>query len=101
MRLAFGSFLIVNAHGPHKRSKTEEPKAFWDGVVVSVRKAMKPGDRILFITDANAHAHSRENGEMIHAEFFLSAMQRLGLVLNIGEEAMPTYWYDSETSFQK
>ena len=92
VRLAIGTFLIAVTHGPHMRSKTDEPKAYWDDFVSKVKKALRPGDRLLVTADANAHVHSREPAEMVHAEYFTSAMERLGLVANTGDEAMPTYW---------
>ena len=37
---------------------------------------------------------------MEHASHFLSFMSKLGLVPNMGDEAMPTYWSDADNSFQ-
>ena len=89
------SLLAIAPHGPHSRHPEHVVIEYWDKVVEKALQVRRKGDRILVLTDANAHVHADSDAERRHASHFQKALARLGATNHILADPLPTY----ESSF--
>ena len=94
------SVLFAVPHGPHSADSTDGEGLFWKEVVCDMCRLAYDGERIIMMTDANAHVHAEDGKDHARVALFIAAMRDLGLCGNTAELPIASYWSDATHSVQ-
>ena len=82
MKLVVYSVIFVVTRGPHSERPNLEVVSHWKHVSEVLKKTVAKGDKVIMMTDANAHVHSSEPEEAAHSAAFTTSAEEAQLAIH-------------------